>query len=92
MQSKSAVRTFPLAIACFFLVATEVGILHRLAKEIPNKRFLAADRAAVCQYMKQITLRKLHQTLRDLSPTVEVEPEMADRARLSIDRMLAVAV
>ncbi|HZO26654.1 MAG TPA: quinolinate synthase NadA [Chloroflexota bacterium] len=75
-----------------FLVATEVGILHRLEKEIPDKRFLAADRAAVCKYMKQITLRKLHQTLLEMSPSVEVEPEMADRARLSIDRMLAVTV
>jgi quinolinate synthase len=75
-----------------FLVATEVGILHRLEKEIPDKRFLPADRAAVCKYMKQITLRKLHQTLLEMSPTVEVEREMADRARLSIDRMLAVAV
>jgi quinolinate synthase len=73
-------------------VATEVGILHRLEKEIPDKRFLAADRAAVCKYMKQITLRKLHRTLLEMSPTVEVDPEMADRARLSIDRMLAVAV
>jgi quinolinate synthase len=75
-----------------FLVATEVGILHRLEKEIPDKRFLPADRAAVCKYMKQITLRKLHQTLLEMSPAVEVEREMADRARLSIDRMLAVAV
>ena len=75
-----------------FLVATEVGILHRLEKEIPDKRFMAADRAAVCKYMKQITLRKLHQTLLEMSPTVEVEPELADRARQSIDRMLAVAV
>jgi quinolinate synthase len=75
-----------------FLVATEVGILHRLEKEIPDKRFLPADRAAVCSYMKQITLRKLHKTLLDMSPAVEVEPELADRAHQSIDRMLAVTV
>jgi len=75
-----------------FLVATEVGILHRLEKEIPDKRFLAADRAAVCKYMKQITLRKLHRTLLDMAPAVEVDPDIADRARLSIDRMLAVTV
>ena len=75
-----------------FLVATEVGILHRLEKEIPDKRFLAADRAAVCSYMKQITLRKLHRTLSEMSPAVEIDTAMADKARLSIDRMLAVAV
>lgn len=75
-----------------FLVATEVGILHRLEKEIPDKRFLAADRAAVCSYMKQITLRKLHRTLAEMGPAVEIDTAMADKARLSIDRMLAIAV
>jgi quinolinate synthase len=73
-----------------FLVATETGLLHRLEKEIPGKKFLAADDGAVCRYMKQITLRKLHTSLRDLEPQVEVEPEMAERAKLAIDRMLAI--
>jgi quinolinate synthase len=75
-----------------FLVATETGILHRLNKEMPGKRFVAADDAAVCRFMKQITLPKLRDTLRDLSPTVEVDPEVAARARRAIDRMLAVTV
>jgi quinolinate synthase len=73
-----------------FLVATETGLLHRLNKEIPGKRFLAADDGAVCRYMKQITLPKLHASLRDLEPRVEVDPEIARRARLAIDRMLAI--
>ena len=73
-----------------FLVATETGILHRLNKEIPGKRFIAADEGAVCGYMKQITLEKLRDSLRDLSPKVEVDPAIAAKARLSIDRMLAV--
>jgi len=75
-----------------FLVATETGILHRLRKQMPTKTFLPADRAAVCSYMKQITLPKLHRALRDLAPAVEVEPEIARRARVSIDRMLAITV
>jgi quinolinate synthase len=73
-----------------FLVATEVGILHRLRKEIPEKRFEAADPSAVCRYMKMITPEKLHNALRDLRPQVEVAPEIAGRARVAIDRMLAV--
>lgn len=73
-----------------FLVATETGLLHRLRKEAPGKRFLAADDGAVCRYMKQITLPKLRDTLRTLQPTVEVEPEIAEKARRSIDRMLAI--
>jgi quinolinate synthase len=75
-----------------FLVATETGILHRLHKEIPGKRFIAADEDAVCGYMKQITLPKLRDTLRDMAPAVEVPERDAARARQAIDRMLAVTV
>ena len=73
-----------------FLVATETGILHRLHKEMPGKRFIAADDGAVCGYMKQITLPKLRDTLRDLAPAVEVLPQDMDRARIAIERMLAI--
>ena len=73
-----------------FLVATETGILHRLHKEMPGKQFIAADDRAVCGYMKQITLAKLRNTLRDLTPTVEVPAQDMARARVAIERMLAV--
>ncbi len=72
------------------LVATETGLLHRLRKENPGKTFVPADDGAVCRYMKQITLEKLRDTLRDMAPAVEVEPEVAAKARLAIDRMLAI--
>lgn len=73
-----------------FVVATETGILHRLDSELPTRRFVAADEQAVCGYMKQITLEKVHRTLRDLAPSVEVPEPVASRARRAIDRMLAV--
>ena len=73
-----------------FLVATETGMLHRLRTELPEKQFAAADPGAVCRYMKMITPRKLRDALRDLAPQVEVEPEIAKRARVAIDRMLEV--
>jgi len=76
--------------ASTFIVATETGILHRLRKEIPGRNFIAADEGAVCGYMKQITLEKLRATLRDMAPTVEVPQEVAAKARIAIDRMLAV--
>jgi quinolinate synthase len=72
------------------LVATETGLLHRLRKELPGKTFVAADDGAVCRYMKQITLEKLRDCLRDMRPQVEVDPEIAAKARLAIDRMLAI--
>ena len=73
-----------------FVVATETGILHRLRKEIPGRQFVAADEGAVCGYMKQITLEKVRDTLRQLAPRVEVPQDIADRARVAIERMLAV--
>jgi quinolinate synthase len=72
------------------IVATETGLLHRLEKEVPGKRFLPADDAAVCRYMKQITLPKLRDTLRDLRPEVTLDPEVLARARTPIERMLAL--
>jgi quinolinate synthase len=74
-----------------FLVATETGILHRLAKEAPGKRFEAVSERAICRYMKMITLEKLRDSLRDWKHVVTVERETAERARGAIDRMLAIA-
>ncbi|HEU0023279.1 MAG TPA: quinolinate synthase NadA [Thermoleophilaceae bacterium] len=73
-----------------FIVATETGMLHPLEKENPGKRFIAANRAAVCQYMKMITLPKLRDSLRELRPQVKVDPAIAERARIPIERMVAI--
>src|ERR671925_33452 len=61
-----------------FLVATETGILHRLHKEAPGKRFEAVSEKAICKYMKMITLENLRDSLRDWKHEVTVEPEIAE--------------
>ena len=73
-----------------FIVATETGMLHPLEAENPGKRFVPANRAAVCQFMKMITLPKLRDCLRDLTGEVRVPPEIAERARVPIERMVAI--
>jgi quinolinate synthase len=73
-----------------FVIATETGILHRLSKEVPEKEFVAAREAAVCRFMKMITLEKTRDSLRDLKHVVTVEPDVAERARGAIDRMVAI--
>jgi quinolinate synthase len=78
--------------ASTFIVATEVGILHRMEKFAPGKRFLPATPGAVCRFMKMITLPKVAASLESLSPRVTVAPDIAERARRAIDRMLAVPV
>jgi len=73
-----------------FMVATEIGIIHRLEKEAPGKRFEPVNRKAFCKYMKMITLEKLRDSLRDWKFDVTVEPEIAVRARGAIERMVAL--
>jgi quinolinate synthase len=78
--------------ASTFIVATEVGILHRMEGLAPRKRFLPATPGAVCQFMKMITLPKVAAALEAMAPRVTVAPDVAARARRAIDRMLAVTV
>lgn len=73
-----------------YVVATETGVLHRLRRENPDKEFLAAVETAECRFMKQITLEKLRDALRDLKYEVTVPEPVAGRARRAIDRMLAI--
>jgi quinolinate synthase len=74
-----------------FLIATETGILHRLRKELPDQDFHAVSERAVCRYMKMITLENARDALRDLQPQVTVPADVASRARLAIERMVAIA-
>jgi len=71
-----------------FIVATEIGMLHRLRKEAPGKVFQPVSEEAVCKYMKMITLDKLFRALRDEVYEVKVPEETAAKARLAIERML----
>jgi quinolinate synthase len=90
LSTEGMVKHAATSPASTYVVATETGILHRLRKEIPGRTFVAADDGAVCGYMKQITLAKVRDTLRDLAPRVEVPKDTAAKARIAIDRMLAV--
>lgn len=74
-----------------FVVATETGILHRMKKENPDKEFYAANENSVCEFMKMITLEKLHASLKKNQFEVKVPEELVERARLPIERMLSVA-
>ena len=74
-----------------FVVATETGILYRMQQQNPEKTFIPASRSAVCQYMKMITLEKVHAALLDEKHEVRVSKPTADKARLAIERMLAIS-
>ena len=73
-----------------FIVATEVGILHRLRRENPTKRFYPANERAVCAYMKVTTLPTVVAALEHLQHRITVPPDIAARARLALERMVAI--
>jgi quinolinate synthase len=73
------------------IVATETGMLHPLRQAAPDVEFIAANEAAHCRFMKMITLPKLRDALRDGVHEVKVPAEIADRARLPIQRMVAIS-
>jgi quinolinate synthase len=79
-----------------FIVVTEAGILHQMKKASPDKEFIPGPPEASCAcndcpYMKLNTLEKLHATLRDLEPRIEMSEELREAARIPIDRMLALS-
>jgi quinolinate synthase len=73
------------------IVATETGMLHPLRRAAPDVDFIAANEAASCRFMKMITLPKLRDALRDDVHEVKVPAQIADRARLPIERMVAIS-
>lgn len=73
-----------------FLIATEVGILHRMKKLRPDASFIPIKEDAICQYMKMITLDKVLNSLRNLVYEVKVPKYIADKARKAIQRMLEI--
>ncbi|MCL0098387.1 quinolinate synthase NadA [Dehalococcoidia bacterium] len=70
------------------IVGTEMGIIHRLRKENPGKRFIPISEQAVCPDMKLITLEKILWSLEEMAPEVKVPEEIRLRARAAVDRML----
>lgn len=72
------------------LVATETGMLHQLRKVNVTTVFEPVNRAAVCKYMKMITPEKLENALLNGTDIVDVTRDIADRARLSVERMIAI--
>jgi len=71
-----------------FIIATEMGLVDRLRREIPGKTFLQAKKYAECADMKRITLENTFEALKREEPVVNVPEEIAEKARAPIIRML----
>jgi quinolinate synthase len=90
LSTEGMIKRPALSDADEFIVATEVGILHRLRRENPSKRFYAANDRASCAYMKVTTLPKVRDALIRNQHRITVPVEIAKRARLAIERMVAI--
>jgi quinolinate synthase len=73
-----------------FIIATETGMLHRLRKERPEAELIPANEGAVCGYMRMITPQKLLRCLETGRDEVLLDPDIMERARLPIERMIAI--
>ena len=86
-----------------FIIVTESGIIHRMQKECPGKEFICAPtfdvmraptdhcRCSECKFMKMNTLEKVRDCMKKLSPRVELPPDVLERARRPMERMLEIS-
>lgn len=74
-----------------FVIATEVGLVYRLQKDNPEKKFYPASELAVCPNMKRTTLEKVLWALEEMKDEVRVPDEIRKKAKKAIDAMLAIA-
>jgi quinolinate synthase len=72
------------------VVGTEMGIIHRLKKENPGKKFIPISEQAICPNMKLITLEKVLWSLQEMSPEVKVPEKIRLRAKAAVDKMLNI--
>jgi quinolinate synthase len=72
------------------IVGTEMGIIHRLKKDNPGKKFIPVTEQAVCPNMKLITLEKVLWSLEEMAPVVTVPEKIRLKAKATVDKMLAI--
>ena len=90
LSTEGMVRYVKESRAKEFIIATETGVLHRMQKDNPGKLFIPASPQAVCSYMKMNTLEKILHSLENLVYEVKVPRDVAEKARLPIERMVAI--
>ena len=88
LSTGQMIKEAPLTAAREIIIVTEPGIIHRLKKDNPAKEFTPAHDGIYCVNMKKITLKKVYYALDRMAPRVEVPPDIAERARGAIEKMV----
>jgi quinolinate synthase len=89
-STEGMIRRAQSSPASQFVVGTETGILHRLQQLNPEKEFIPISNEMTCQFMKMITLEKVHHSLENNFYPITVPRQTADRARQAIERMISI--
>lgn len=74
-----------------FIIGTEMGLLHRLKKEMPDKEFHLASNKFICPNMKLTTLKRVAQSLREMKHIIKVPEEIQEKAKKSLERMVRIS-
>lgn len=74
-----------------FIIGTEMGIFHQLQNDSPNKQFYLLSSGLICPNMKKTKLESVYESLKNMQYQIELDPEVIEQARASLERMLAVA-
>lgn len=75
-----------------FIIATEIGLVDRLKKEYPNKKFICARNDAICIQQKKITIYNLYLSLLNLQYKISIPEKIAQRSRIAIEKMLDLSI
>jgi len=73
-----------------FIIGTEIGIIHTLKTQNPDKKFIPADYNMICREMKLVHLIDVVNALENLSPAVKVDEDIRLQAKEAVDKMLMV--
>lgn len=90
LSTEGMIRHANQSTADQLIVATEIGVLHRMQKANPQKTFIPVSESTSCHFMKMITLDKVLHSLREMVHPVTVPTDIAERARGAIERMIAL--
>jgi quinolinate synthase len=74
-----------------FIIATELGVLHELKKQNPDKKFYSAGNTQICPNMKKLSMEKLLAALRDEEPEIIMDEDLMEKAKAPMMRMLELA-
>lgn len=74
-----------------FIIGTEMGIFHQLQNDSPNKQFYLLSSGLICPNMKKTKLESVYDSLKNMQYQIELDPDIIEKARASLERMLAVA-